>query len=84
MYNSKQTIAISVMSSLASLAGCAGKIRYSSYYGLNVPEAPSGNDRPKPILTTLRSRMVTVMSRDLGNLVEGLVSSMQDRLSTVP
>jgi len=26
--------------------------------------------------------MVTEMSRDVGNLVEGLVSSMQDRLST--
>jgi hypothetical protein len=56
MCNSKQILAIGVMASLASLAGCAGKIRYPSYYVLNVPAVPSGNDRPKPILGSVAVR----------------------------
>src|SRR6266481_1509758 len=38
------------MIALASLTGCAGKIRYPSYYVLNVPPPLSASERPKPIL----------------------------------
>src|SRR5260370_1466672 len=40
----------------ASLAGCAGKIGYQSYYVLNVPAPASANDRSKPILGSVAVR----------------------------
>jgi len=36
MGDSKLILAIGIMATLASTAGCAGKIRYPSYYVLNV------------------------------------------------
>jgi len=41
---------------LASLAGCAGKIRYPNYYVLNVPAAHSANDPARPILGSVAVR----------------------------
>lgn len=37
MRNSKLMLTIGLMTAVISLAGCAGKIRYPSYYVLNVP-----------------------------------------------
>src|ERR1700738_5623784 len=45
-----------LMTALAPLAGCAGKIRYPSYYVLNVPAPFSASDRPKPILGSVAVR----------------------------
>jgi len=56
MRNSKPMFAIGLMTALATLAGCAGKIRYSSYYVLNVPAPLSASDRPKPILGSVAVR----------------------------
>jgi len=50
MRNSKLMCAIGLITALASLAGCAGKIRYPSYYVLNVPAPFSASDRRKPLL----------------------------------
>ncbi len=50
MRNSQLILAIGLMPAVVSLAGCAGKIRYPSYYTLNVPSAvPAAND-PAPTL----------------------------------
>src|ERR1700676_5727159 len=59
MRNSKPMFAIGLMTALATLAGCAGKIRYSSYYVLNVPPPLSASDRPKPILGSVAVREFT-------------------------
>jgi ABC-type uncharacterized transport system auxiliary subunit len=56
MCNSKQILAIAIMAVFASLDGCAGKIRYTSYYILNVPAGPSANDPPKPVLGAVAVR----------------------------
>ena len=56
MCSSKQILVIGIMASLAGLDGCAGKIRYPSYYLLNVPASRSANDRPKPILGSVAVR----------------------------
>src|SRR5579863_2443146 len=48
MHNSKLIAAIVLMTGVVSLAGCAGKIRYPSYYALNLQApAPSAN-QPTP------------------------------------
>ena len=48
MRNQKLILAISLMMLFASLSGCAGKIRYPSYYALTLPApAPSAN-QPTP------------------------------------
>ncbi len=56
MGDSKLILAIGIMATLASTAGCAGKIRYPSYYVLNVPPPPFAGERPKPILGTVAVR----------------------------
>jgi len=56
MRNQKLILAISLMMLLATLSGCAGKIRYPSYYVLNVPTPSSANDRSKPILGSVAVR----------------------------
>jgi uncharacterized lipoprotein YmbA len=56
MRNSKLMCAIGLTTALATLAGCAGKIRYPSYYVLNVPAPLSASDRPKPILGSVAVR----------------------------
>ena len=56
MRNSKLMLTIGLMTAIVSLAGCAGKIRYPSYYVLNVPiPAPAAN-RPAPILGSVAVR----------------------------
>jgi ABC-type uncharacterized transport system auxiliary subunit len=48
MHNKKLIVAIALMTPLLSLCGCAGKIRYPSYYALELPApAPSAN-QPAP------------------------------------
>jgi len=48
MHNSKLIAAIVLMTGVVSLAGCAGKIQYPSYYALTLPApAPSAN-QPTP------------------------------------
>jgi cholesterol transport system auxiliary component len=56
MRNSKFIPAIGVVTALMSLAGCAGKIRYPSYYVLNVPLPPSAKDAPKRVLGSVAVR----------------------------
>ena len=56
MRNSKPMFAIGLMTALATLAGCAGKIRYPSYYVLNVPAPLSASDQPKLILGSVAVR----------------------------
>jgi cholesterol transport system auxiliary component len=50
MRNSKLMLAIGPMIALSTMAGCAGKIRYPSYYVLNVPAPVLAGDQSKPIL----------------------------------
>jgi ABC-type uncharacterized transport system auxiliary subunit len=40
---------VCLTASLASLAGCAGKIRYPNYFVLNLPVPPPVTSRPKPV-----------------------------------
>jgi uncharacterized lipoprotein YmbA len=56
MRNSELMCAIGLMTALATLAGCAGKIRYPSYYVLNVPAPLSASDQPKLILGSVAVR----------------------------
>jgi uncharacterized lipoprotein YmbA len=56
MRNSELMCAIGLMTALATLAGCAGKIRYPSYYVLNVPAPLSATDQPKLILGSVAVR----------------------------
>jgi ABC-type uncharacterized transport system auxiliary subunit len=46
MRNSKLMLTIGLMTAIVSLAGCAGKIRYPSYYVLNVPSVPATQSAP--------------------------------------
>jgi len=48
-----------VIAALAVLNACAGKVRYASYYVLNVPPPPTVADRPKPILGSVAVREFT-------------------------
>jgi uncharacterized lipoprotein YmbA len=50
MQHTKTIFAFGVMAVLIGLTGCAGKIRYPSYYTLNLPVPPSADDRPVPVL----------------------------------
>jgi len=50
MVNSKQARAIVIVTVLVSLAGCAGKVRYPSYYVLDVPARPSVTNHQEPTL----------------------------------
>ncbi len=45
-----------ILSTLAALAGCTGKVRYPNYYLLNVAAPPAANDSSKPILGSLAVR----------------------------
>ncbi len=56
MRSSKLLLAMGLMAALASLAGCAGKIRYPSYYLLNLPTPVSAANRPSPILGSVAVR----------------------------
>lgn len=56
MVNSKQARAIVIVTVLVSLAGCAGKVRYPSYYVLDVPARPSVTDHQQPILGSVAVR----------------------------
>jgi hypothetical protein len=56
MRNSKFIPAIGIVTVLMSLAGCAGKIRYPSYYVLNVPIPAPVVNRPAPILGSVAVR----------------------------
>ena len=56
MRNSKFIPVIGILTVLMSLAGCAGKIRYPSYYVLNVPAPVPAASRPEPILGSVAVR----------------------------
>jgi uncharacterized lipoprotein YmbA len=45
-----------LMTALVGLTGCAGKVRYPSYYALSVPAPPSLSDPPKPSLGSVAVR----------------------------
>jgi ABC-type uncharacterized transport system auxiliary subunit len=53
----KLILSIGLMTALASLVGCAGKIRYPSYYVLNVPVPRPAVDQSTPILGSVAVRM---------------------------
>jgi uncharacterized lipoprotein YmbA len=57
MRNPKVILVIGLTTMLVSLAGCAGKIRYPSYYVLNVPAPGPANDRSKPVLGSVAVRV---------------------------
>src|SRR5580700_9334332 len=57
MRNPKLMLVIGLTTMLVSLAGCAGKIRYPSYYVLSVPAPAPANDRSKPILGSAAVRV---------------------------
>ena len=61
IHHSKLQFALGVMTALASLTGCSGKIRYPSYYVLNVPAPPTANDS-KPLLGSVAVRQFTAPS----------------------
>jgi ABC-type uncharacterized transport system auxiliary subunit len=48
MHNPKLIAAIVLMTAVVSLAGCAGKIRYPSYYALDLPAPASPANQPTP------------------------------------
>ena len=50
MRSLKLILTVGLTTALTSLAGCAGKIRYPSYYILNVPAPAPATDRSKPVL----------------------------------
>jgi cholesterol transport system auxiliary component len=62
IYHSKLQFALGVMTALASLTGCGGKIRYPSYYVLNVPAPPTVNDRSNPVLGSVAVRQFSAPS----------------------
>jgi ABC-type uncharacterized transport system auxiliary subunit len=47
---------VCLTAALASLAGCAGKIRYPSYYVLNLPAPAPQATQPKPLLGSVAVR----------------------------
>jgi uncharacterized lipoprotein YmbA len=51
-----------VMTALASLTGCGGKIRYPSYYLLNVPAPPAAENRSMPLLGSVAVRQFSAPS----------------------
>ena len=56
MRHTKVIFYAGLMTALVGLAGCSGKIRYPSYYVLNVPiPAPAAN-RPVPMLGSVAVR----------------------------
>src|SRR5271165_7233805 len=56
MSNSRLIGAFGLMVALANLAGCAGKIRYPSYYVLNLPTPMPVTDRPARIFGSVAVR----------------------------
>jgi uncharacterized lipoprotein YmbA len=56
MRKSKLMAAIGLVIALGTLSGCAGRIRYPSYYVLNVPAPLSTSSRSKPILGSVAVR----------------------------
>lgn len=60
MHNSK--LAIAPIAALICLIGCAGKIRYPSYYVLNVPAPVSAKEAPQAILGSAAVREFTAPS----------------------
>jgi hypothetical protein len=50
MRNSQLILAIGLMPAIVSLAACAGKIRYPSYYTLNLPNTVPAANHPAPTL----------------------------------
>jgi uncharacterized lipoprotein YmbA len=55
-------LAIGAVAALVSLAGCAGKVRYASYYVLSLPPPASPANRPSPILGSVAVREFTAPS----------------------
>jgi cholesterol transport system auxiliary component len=57
MSNLKLILSIGLVTLLGTLGGCSGKIRYPSYYVLNVPASPSASQRSEPILGSVAVRV---------------------------
>jgi ABC-type uncharacterized transport system auxiliary subunit len=55
MRNSKLMLTLGLMAAIVSLAGCAGKIRYPSYYVLNVPSVAPATQSP-PVIGSVAVR----------------------------
>ena len=55
MRKAKPTLTIGLLTALMSLAGCAGKVRYASYYVLNVPSVAPAT-RSAPVLGSVAVR----------------------------
>jgi uncharacterized lipoprotein YmbA len=61
IHHSKLQFALGLMTALAGLTGCAGKIRYPSYYVLNVPAPPTAKDS-MPLLGSVAVRQFSAAS----------------------
>jgi len=59
MRNLRLIFSIGLVTGLGTLAGCAGKIRYPSYYVLDVPASPFASHRSEPILGSVAVREFT-------------------------
>lgn len=66
MRTSKPILALGLMTAIASLIGCAGKIRYPKYYVLNLPVPVSAANRPAAVLGS-----VAVREFDAPNFLRG-------------
>ncbi len=74
MNNLKVILAVGFAIGLVSLAGCAGKTRYPSYYVLNLPAPVTPSVQPAPKLGTAGvrefrapGRSVRASSADIGD-----------------
>jgi cholesterol transport system auxiliary component len=56
MRTSKPILALGLMTAIASLIGCAGKIRYPNYYVLNLPVPVPAANRPAAVLGSVAVR----------------------------
>jgi uncharacterized lipoprotein YmbA len=59
MRNLKLILSIGLIAALGTLTGCSGKIRYPSYYVLNVPASPAASHRSEPVLGSVAVREFT-------------------------
>jgi ABC-type uncharacterized transport system auxiliary subunit len=71
MHNSKLIAAIVLMTALMSLAGCAGKIRYPSYYALDLPTPVAAANQPAPNQVTAAHGSAAVRQFDAPRFLRG-------------
>jgi ABC-type uncharacterized transport system auxiliary subunit len=71
MHNSKLIATIALMTALVSLCGCAGKIRYPSYYALDLPTPVAAANQPAPTQLTPTHGSAVVREFDAPRFLRG-------------